>query len=154
MRGATWTGADTLALDDSARRFEEWEQSWALVRGLGAAARYAREVGVETARARAWALAAAARAGLAAVPGVRVLDRGASRCAIVTFTLAGRDPERVKRELARRAINVSVSPRSSGVIDFDEKGVTGAVRASPHYYNTAEEVDALVGAVREIAAEA
>ncbi len=58
--------------------------NYALVLGLGAAARYALDVGVETARDRARALAAYARLRLAEVPGVRVLDRGPELCAIVT----------------------------------------------------------------------
>ena len=61
---------------------------YALVLGLGAAARYALDVGIETARDRARALAAYARERLAEVPGVRVLDRGPELCAIVTVAAA------------------------------------------------------------------
>jgi selenocysteine lyase/cysteine desulfurase len=37
---------------------------------------------------------------------------------------------------------------------MDEKGVEGALRISPHYYNTEDEVDALVEALRELVARA
>ena len=52
--------------------------------GLGEAARYAVEVGVEAAGERAAGLAAYARERLAALPGVRPLDRGRRLCAIAT----------------------------------------------------------------------
>ena len=41
MHGATWTDPDRFALTPDARRFESWEIAYALVFGLGAAARYA-----------------------------------------------------------------------------------------------------------------
>lgn len=53
-------------------------------------------------------------------------------------------------ELLKRKINVVPSYRNFAVIDFDEKGVEWAVRASPHYYNTLEEVDQFIEAVEEI----
>jgi selenocysteine lyase/cysteine desulfurase len=46
MRGARWTDADAYQLVDSAQRFENWEFAYALVVGMGAAARYALDVGV------------------------------------------------------------------------------------------------------------
>jgi selenocysteine lyase/cysteine desulfurase len=42
------------------------------------------------------------------------------------------------------------SLREFGIYDFDAKGVSTAVRLSPHYYNTEEEVDAAVAALGEI----
>src|SRR2546426_7993472 len=41
MRGADWTDPDAFRLADGARRFENWEFAYALVAGLGAAARLA-----------------------------------------------------------------------------------------------------------------
>jgi len=37
-------------------------------------------------------------------------------------------------------INASISLREYAVLDFDRKGVPWALRLSPHYYNTEEEV--------------
>lgn len=147
MRGADWTGSAAYAVSPSARRFEEWERPYALQLGLAAAARYALAVGLETAQARAWALAERLREGLAALPGVRVLDRGRARCAIVTFHVEGRDSRAVVAELARQRINAVASLRQYGIFDFDAKGVADAVRLSPHYYNTEAEVDAAVEVV-------
>lgn len=153
MRGADWTLEDLYQPAPDARRFETWEFAYALVLGLGAAARYALEVGVGPASERAWLLAARAREALAGVPGVRVLDRGKVRSAIVTAHVVGWDPPQLVRTLRERGINTSSFDRSVAVLDMDEKGVEGALRISPHYYNTEDEVDALVEALRELVAQ-
>ena len=36
------------------------------------------------------------------------------------------------------------------MIDMDDKGATSGIRVSPHYYNTPDEVGALIDATREI----
>jgi selenocysteine lyase/cysteine desulfurase len=153
MHGATWTDPDAFQVLPDARRFETWEISCAAVLGLGAAARYALDVGFETARDRARALAAEARLRLREIPGARVLDRGLELCAIVTVALRGLDADAVKLELRRRGINTSATTRGAAVIDMDEKGAASAVRISPHYYNTEEEIGRAVGEVAAIAAE-
>jgi selenocysteine lyase/cysteine desulfurase len=52
--------------------------------------------------------------------------------------------------LNRRGINTAVSLRWYGQIDFTEKGTAGALRVSPHYYNTEDEINAAVAAIRDI----
>ena len=150
MHGATWTDPDRFELTPDARRFESWEIAFALVLGLGAAVRYALDVGLDTARDRSRALAEYARARLAELPGVRVLDRGAERCAIVTVEPAGRPGAEIKLALRDRGINTSSPDREDAVIDMDEKGARSAIRISPHYYNTADEIDRAVGALGEL----
>ena len=151
MRAADWVEADGYALRDDARRFENWEFPYALLLGMGEAVRYAREVGLETARDRARSLAAELRDGLGAVEGVRVLDRGPELCAIVTVELAGRDADDAVARLREQGVNTSALHRVSAVIDLDEKGVESALRLSPHYYNTSAEVRAAVHAIEALA---
>jgi selenocysteine lyase/cysteine desulfurase len=150
MHGATWSEPDQFELTPDARRFEQWEISHALVLGIGAAAEYALSVGVEQARDRSRSLARYARERLAALDGVRVLDRGPELCAIVTAELGGRPAEPVKLALRARGINTSAPARDDAVIDMMEKGATSALRISPHYYNTAGEVDTAVAALAEV----
>jgi selenocysteine lyase/cysteine desulfurase len=150
MRGATWTDPERFELAPDARRFEQWEVASALTLGLGAAARYALEVGVEVAGGRARALGGYARARLAELPGVRVLDRGPELCAIVTVEPGGRSSEELKLALRTRGINTSSPGREDAVIDMDAKQASSAIRISPHYYNTAEEIDVAVEALGEL----
>jgi selenocysteine lyase/cysteine desulfurase len=151
MHGATWTDPDRFALTPDARRFESWEIAYALALGLGAAARYALDtVGIEIARERSHSLAAYARDRLSQVPGVRVLDRGRQLCAIVTVEPAGHQGADIKLALRARGINTSSPDREDAVIDMDAKGAASALRISPHYYNTAGEIDTAVEALAEL----
>jgi selenocysteine lyase/cysteine desulfurase len=151
MRGAGLQDAETFVLAAGARRFEDWEFSYALVLGLGAAARYAGAVG-EAGGRRAIDLAARVRARLAEVPGVILRDRGPRLCAIVTAQIPGwpRAADLVRR-LRRSGINTSASISGRG--PFNAPGAEGAsiVRLSPHYYNTEDEIDTAVAAVAELA---
>ena len=152
MRGARWTSAKGYEVNETARRYEDWEFPYALVLGQAVAAQYALDVGIETAQTRAWALAARLRQALGAIPGVRVLDRGTAPCAIVTMTADGRHADAIVRGLKEQGINTVSSLREFGIYDFDAKRVESAVRLSPHYYNTEAEVDAAVEAIRGLVA--
>jgi selenocysteine lyase/cysteine desulfurase len=147
MRGARWVDPERYEIAPTAIRYEDWEFSYALVLGLGAAARYALDVGIEVASARAFGLARRVREQLAGLDGVCVLDRGSEQCAIVTASFAGRDAQEIVRELARQRINTSASLRWYGLLDFSERGVDSAQRISPHYYNTEAEVDEAIAAI-------
>jgi selenocysteine lyase/cysteine desulfurase len=153
MHGATWSTRDSFELAPDARRFETWEFAYALVLGLGAAAEYALEVGLDTARDRSRELAAYVRERLAALPRVRVLDRGPELCAIATAAIEGRHANEVKLALRAKGINTSSPEREDAVIDMDAKKTASALRISPHYYNTKEEVDTAIGALEEILAQ-
>lgn len=148
MRGAEWTSPSKFTVARTARRYEDWEFAYALVLGLGAAARYANAVGVSVTGARALALAAYLREQLQAVDGIRILDTGAERSAIVTFDHKRTPADAIVSALKAENINTVVSRRWYGMIDFSARGVEAAVRASPHYYNTTREIDQLVDVVR------
>ncbi|HLA91311.1 MAG TPA: aminotransferase class V-fold PLP-dependent enzyme [Gemmatimonadaceae bacterium] len=152
MRGAAWTAADAFVLADDARRFEQWEFAYALVLGLGAAARYAFDAGVERTGARAHGLAAEARRRLPAIPGVRALDRGAALSAIAAFECAARAAGDVMLALRARGINTTAQSRHDALIDLDRKGAKTSLRVSPHYFNTTGELDTLEGALRDVLA--
>jgi len=149
MQGAGWTAPDEYARVPTARRFENWEFAYALVLGTGAAAEYAQQVGMAAIAARTTELAGTLRARVVA-EGLRVLDRGADRCGIVTIEISGWEPSPFHAALSERGINSTVSRRAYAVIDYDAKGVEWALRLSPHYYNTEDEVDEVVAAVAEL----
>src|SRR5438105_11882217 len=145
MRGASWATADTFELAPDARRFENWEFSYALLLGLGAAAQYATDARLERCSERSLMLADKVRDKLSQL--ARVLDRGEKRAAIVTADF-GRSAAEIVEKLHKRHINTSATFRQWAIIDMDDKHVRSALRVSPHYYNTEEELDALIDALK------
>jgi selenocysteine lyase/cysteine desulfurase len=148
MHAADWQPNGSYRIRDDARRFENWETYYAGKVGLGVAADYALAIGIENAWERIQLLAARLRAELEEIPEVTLLDRGAVLGATVTFTVAGVSADDVKHRLAAERVNVSVMEAASAQLDFGERGIDEAVRASVHYYNSDEEIDLLVDAVR------
>jgi cysteine desulfurase / selenocysteine lyase len=145
--GANLLSADRYALRGDARRFEMFESSIAGKLGLGAAVDYALDWGLEEIGQRLAHLARLLRERLAAVPGVTVRDKGARKCGIVTFDVAGVSAPDVKLALAGAGITVSVSGRASTQLDMGDRGLESVVRASLHYFNTEAELYRLIAAL-------
>ncbi len=150
LRGADWVDGDLFQPAPDARRFETWEFAWGLILGTGEAARYAMQVGLDEIRLRTRALAESLRERLPGIPGVRVLDRGPELCAIVTAAVQGWAPVDLVSALRERGINTSAQTRLDALLDYDAKGVDGALRISPHYFNTDADLDALLQALAEL----
>ena len=152
MRGARWVAPDRYEIDSTAKRYEDWEFAYGLVLGLGAAAKYAIEAGVPRCGERARDLASHLRAALREIAGITVLDRGRDLCAIVTAEVDGMHAQQVVDHLSRRGINSAATLKWYGLLDFGPRGVESAVRLSPHYYNTIDEIDSAVAALAELMA--
>ena len=149
LHSARWSGPESYEIRPDARRFETWEGSIAGKIGLGVAVDYAMAVGLDSIRERCGKLADQLRRQLAGADGVSVHDIGVDKAAIVSFSKQGIDARRLADRLSVQRINVSVSDRGSTLLDMQERGLDDIVRASPHYYNTEEEVERLVAAIRD-----
>ncbi|MFN0173564.1 MAG: aminotransferase class V-fold PLP-dependent enzyme [Saprospiraceae bacterium] len=148
MRSADWTGRDLYETAPSARRFEYWEMPIALLLGSKIAVDYALEVGLDFAETRINHLAGLARQLLSELPGVRVLDEGTHLCGIVTAHSNDWESKTLMEKLQAANINCRIAPRVAAQIDFSRKGVEWALRVSPHYYNTEEEIEQLARVLR------
>ncbi len=148
---APWVAADRYELRPDARRFETWENNYAARLGLGVAVDYALELGLEAIEQRCRSLADLLRDELRALPAVTVHDLGPRPAAIVTFSVAGSEAEAIKAKLALAGINVSTSQASSTLLDATARRLPTVVRASPHYYNSEEEIGRLVDEIRKLA---
>lgn len=142
--GALWVARDRYELRPDARRFENWENAYALRLGLGVAVDYALAIGLPAIEARCRLLADRLRTGLARIPGTTLRDLGRDPCAIVSFTMAGRESEAVAKAAGEAGIVIGVSDPASTRIDAEARGLPDLVRASPHYYNSEAEVDRLI----------
>ena len=139
--GAPWVSADTYQLRDDARRFETWENSYALRVGLGVAVDYADAHGMEAIQKRVKELATLCRDGLEGINGVQVRDIGAEHCGIVSFTVKGMDPDATVAALRASDIVIGASTPFSTRLDAEARNLPTVMRMAPHYYNTDAEIE-------------
>ncbi len=154
LRGGTWTAPGSYALAPGAARFELWETDVAGRLGLKAAVDHLLALGPAEVETAVRANAARLRAALGEVPGVRLRDAGSDLAGIVSFTVDGTDPVRVRDELGAAGVTVTVSHASSTLLDMGERGLSAVVRASPHYFVSPEDLDTASAAVAAISARA
>lgn len=138
---ARWVAADRYEIVPDARRFENWESNVAGKIGMGVAAQYAFDLGVEVGWERTKYLADLLRQRIKELPGAELRDLGQQQCGIVSFTLDGATPEAIMERMTEHRINVRTSTVFSTRFDMAERGIDDLVRASVHYYNTEEEID-------------
>lgn len=144
LRAASWVARDRYELRPDARRFENWETNYAGKVGLGVAIDYAMTLGIDAIWERTRALGERLRALLAELDGVEPCDLGAERCGIVSFTVAGEEPQALRAKLLARGANTWYSDTASTRIDMEQRGLTELMRASVHYYNSEAELERFV----------
>ena len=150
LHAAEWVARDRYQLRPDARRFENWEFNTAAVIGLGVAVDYALGWGLEAIEDRVVKLAHHLRLRLDEELGLPVYDLGARKCGIVTTALPGIEAAEVRRRLNAQGINASLSTPGSTRIDAEKRGLPDLLRLSVHYYNSEDEIDRLIQALREI----
>ena len=114
--------------------------------GLGAAIDYLDRMGFAAANLYEEALMAYATEALAQVPGLRQIGTAPQKAGVLSFVLDGARPEEIGKFLDQEGIAVRAGHHCAQptMRRFD---VTGTVRPSVAFYNTHEEVDALIRAI-------
>jgi selenocysteine lyase/cysteine desulfurase len=149
MTGANWTGPDSWDNAPTAARFEYFEHSPAVKIGSAVAVRYLLSVGQAWVQERIQLLAAGLREQLREIPGARILDEGEVLSGIVTVSHPIFHPVKLRDWLREQKVNTSVTAIGMARIDFGRKGVEMALRLSPHYYNTREELTVAVELIKK-----
>ena len=144
QRAAEWVAIDRYEWLQNARRFENWETSYALRIGLGEAVDHALHWGLPAIEARVKELARVLGERLIGIEGVQVQDTGQVRSGIVTFTLEEKDEMFLQKHLVMHGINITAAPLSIARLDLETRGIAAIGRASVHYYNTEAEIDRFV----------
>lgn len=147
---APWVAVDRYEIRKDARRFENWECNFAGKVSLGAALNYMLAVGMDDIWARVQTLSHSLRDHLQALPGVTLWDPGQEKCGLVTFTVDGWEAKAIRDRFRQENINVSASTTQLTRAEQRDRSVTETVRASVHYYNTEEEIDRFLSAVRHL----
>ncbi|GAB3966970.1 aminotransferase class V-fold PLP-dependent enzyme [Spirosoma terrae] len=142
-RAATWTSPETYTLQTSARRFEPQEISLLTV-GLAEAVHYANQVGIDAISQQNQNLMHQLRTGLQQLDGLTLLDWGSQQGNILTFHTIRQSLPTLEATLRRERVFFTTQYSASALIDFQRKGVDWLIRLSPHYFNTMDEIDAVV----------
>lgn len=149
-QSAEWTSASDYTLRQDARVFEAWERSVANQLGFSAAIDYLLELGVNEATAQIAQNAAYLRERIADMKNVKVECPANAASAIITFNVDGHTPSEVKNTLEQQNIAVQTASVVHTRLDLEERGITAAVRVSPHYYNDVGEMDTLLAALESL----
>ncbi|KVO61415.1 family 2A encapsulin nanocompartment cargo protein cysteine desulfurase [Burkholderia stagnalis] len=132
-------------------RFEAGTGNIADAVGLGAALDYVSRVGIENIARYEHDLLAYATSVLAPVPGVRLVGTARDKASVLSFVLKGYETEEVGQALNEEGIAVRSGHHCAQPI-LRRFGLEATVRPSLAFYNTCDEVDALVRVVRRLAA--
>ncbi|AFQ51581.1 family 2A encapsulin nanocompartment cargo protein cysteine desulfurase [Burkholderia cepacia] len=131
-------------------RFEAGTGNIADAVGLGAALDYVGRVGIENIARYEHDLLAYATSVLAPVPGVRLVGTARDKASVLSFVLKGYETEEVGQALNEEGIAVRSGHHCAQPI-LRRFGLEATVRPSLAFYNTCDEVDALVSVVRKLA---
>jgi cysteine desulfurase / selenocysteine lyase len=135
----------------SPARFEAGTGNIADAVGLGAALDYVEQIGIESIAAYEHELLNYATTGLLTVPGLRLIGTARDKAGVLSFVIDEIRTEDIGTALNEEGIAVRSGHHCAQPI-LRRFGVEGTVRASLAFYNTKEEIDALVAALLRIQA--
>lgn len=133
-------------------RFEAGTGNIADAAGLGAALDYVDRIGLENIARYEHELLEYGMACLRTVPGLRLIGTAKEKTSVMSFTLAGWKTDEVGKALNQEGIAVRAGHHCAQPI-LRRFGVEATVRPSVAFYNTFEEIDVMIAALRRLAAQ-
>lgn len=134
--------------NDIPYRFEAGTPNIAGAIGLGAAIDYLNSLGMERIAAYEHELLEYGTQALAQVPGLRMIGTAANKAAVMSFILADIHAHDLGTILDHEGIAIRSGHHCAQPL-MDRFGVPATARASLAFYNTREEIDALVNALQK-----
>lgn len=115
--------------------------------GLGAAIRYLEDIGLDAIAAHEAELLEHATREVSALPGVHIVGEASEKAGVLSFNIDGLHPHDIGTVLDHQGVAIRAGHHCAmPVMDFF--GTGGTARASFAFYNTHEEVEQLVAALR------
>jgi len=130
-------------------KFEAGTPDIAGVVGLGAAIDYLFKVGIPGIAGYEHVLLEYATQALATIPGLRPIGTAASKASVLAFVIPGVPNDSIARHLDKHGIAVRAGHHCA-LPAIRHFGLESSVRPSLAFYNTRDEVDALVLALRSL----
>ena len=116
--------------------------------GLAAAIDYVNEIGLENIGAYECELLEYATAKLSAVEGLRIIGTAKEKASVISFVIEEIHPLDIGTILDKQGIAVRTGHHCTQPL-MEHFGIPGTIRASLVFYNTKEEIDALVNGIQK-----
>jgi cysteine desulfurase / selenocysteine lyase len=117
--------------------------------GLGAAVEYLNEIGIDNISKYEHEVLVYATNKLSAISGVRLIGNAKERAGVISFVIENIHPHDVGTILDQEGIAIRTGHHCAQPI-MDRFGIPATARASFAFYNTKEEVDALVNGIIKV----
>jgi cysteine desulfurase/selenocysteine lyase len=135
--------------NDLPYKFEAGTPNIAATIGLGAAIDYLNRCGLDLIAAYEHDLLEYGTEALASVPGLRLIGTAREKAGVLSFTLEGVHPHDVGTILDREGIAIRTGHHCAQPV-MQRFGVPATARASLAFYNTREDLDALVRGLHKV----
>ena len=129
------------------QKFEAGTPDIASVIGFGAAVEYLEAIGMDRIAAYEQSLLVYATQQLEEIPGLRIIGRSKEKAAVISFVLEDVHPHDIGTVLDGEGIAIRAGHHCAQPL-MNRMGVPATARASFSFYNTREDVDRLVAALR------
>ena len=130
-------------------KFEAGTPNIAGTIGLGAAIDYVNQIGVERIARYEQELLDYGTDALSQIPGLRLIGTAKDKAGVLSFVLEGVHPHDVGTILDREGIAIRTGHHCAMPV-MDRFGIPATARASLAFYNTKEEIDALVAGIHKV----
>ena len=130
-------------------KFEAGTTNFTGAIGMAAALDYLSALGREAVAEREQALLARATAGLSAIDGLRIYGTAPHKVSVISFLPGAIHPYDAGMILDKMGIAVRTGTHCAQPV-MERYGITGTIRASIAFYNTEEEIDALVRGIGRV----
>jgi cysteine desulfurase/selenocysteine lyase len=117
--------------------------------GLGAAIDYLEGIGMEAINAYEQELLVYAMEAVGAIPGVHIFGTAKEKAGVISFSIEGVHPHDIGTILDQEGIAIRTGHHCAQPV-MDRFGVPAMARASLAFYNTKEEIDALVAGIYKV----
>ena len=130
-------------------KFEAGTPNIAGTIGLGAAVDYLNGIGLDRVAAYEHDLLAYATEQLERIPGLRIIGTAREKASVISFVLEGVHPHDVGTILDREGVAVRTGNHCAQPV-LEWFGVPATTRASIAFYNTRQDIDALVAGIAKV----
>jgi len=117
--------------------------------GLGAAIEYVNGLGMDNIAAHEHELLAYATEAVSAIPGIRLIGTAREKAGVISFLLDSIHPHDIGTILDQEGIAIRTGHHCAQPV-MQRFGIAATARASFAFYNTREEVDALVEGIQKV----